>query len=186
VTLVGILAADMSLHVSDYHAAERTFQLLTQAAGRAGRGSQPGQVIIQSYDPDHFAVQTARMQDYDAFYEQEKMYREMLHYPPVWNMLVILCSSPDEQALAAATDALYREISGIVNGTSERTLMQLVGPADASISKINDIYRKVIYLKTGDYDKLIAVKDAVETLAVSGAIYKNINIQFDFNPMSGF
>jgi primosomal protein N' (replication factor Y) len=186
VTLVGILAADMSLHVSDYHAAERTFQLLTQAAGRAGRGSQPGQVIIQSYDPDHFAVQTARMQDYDAFYEQEKMYREMLHYPPVWNMLVILCSSPDEQALAAATDALYREISCIVSGTSGRTLMQLVGPADASISKINDIYRKVIYLKTGDYDKLIAVKDAVEKLAVSGAIYKNINIQFDFNPMSGF
>jgi primosomal protein N' len=125
---------------------------------------------------------------------------------------VILCSSPDEQALAVGCDALYREISGmtgdadthghalesapgqedsaqlsgILNGTSGRTLMQLVGPADASISKINDIYRKVIYLKTGDYDKLIAVKDAVEKLATSGAIYKNINIQFDFNPMSGF
>jgi primosomal protein N' (replication factor Y) len=181
VTLVGILAADMSLHVSDYHAAERTFQLLTQAAGRAGRGSQPGQVVIQSYDPDHYAVQTARQQDYEAFYEQEKMYREMLHYPPVWNMLVILCSSPDEQALGMAAEALYRQISGWIGAA-----VQLIGPADASVSKINDIYRKVIYLKTSDYDKLVAVKDGVERLAAAEPVYKNINIQFDFNPMSGF
>jgi primosomal protein N' (replication factor Y) len=211
VTLVGILAADMSLHVSDYHASERTFQLLTQAAGRAGRGSRPGQVVIQTYDPDHFAIQTARRQDYEAFYEQEKLYREMLHYPPVWNMLVILCSSPDEQALAAAAEALGRTLSGLTGqpkaidafgcthakgaaasepgfcgGMGQDAPVQMIGPADAAVSKINDIYRKVIYLKTSDYDKLIAVKDEVERLAASDAAYKNITIQFDFNPMSGF
>jgi primosomal protein N' (replication factor Y) len=209
VTLVGILAADMSLHVSDYHASERTFQLLTQAAGRAGRGNRPGQVVIQTYDPDHFAIQTARQQDYEAFYEQEKMYREMLHYPPVWNMLVILCSSPDEQELAVSAETLGHTLAGLTGlpkGTDafaradglavsapgscgsrgQEALVQMIGPADASVSKINDIYRKVIYLKTSDYDKLIAVKDEVEHLAASDAAYKNITIQFDFNPMSGF
>jgi primosomal protein N' (replication factor Y) len=182
VTLVGILAADMSLHVSDYHAAERTFQLLTQAAGRAGRGSRPGQVIIQSYDPDHYAVQTAARQDYEAFYEQETAYRSLLHYPPVWNLLVILCTSPEEQGLAEAVEFLYRRIEGMTGGSG----VQLIGPADASVSKINDIYRKVIYLKTDNYDKLVAVKDAVERLAAAEAVCKGIGIQFDFNPMSGF
>ena len=67
VTLVGVLAADMSLHVPNFHASERTFQLLTQAVGRAGRGKEPGQAVIQTYDPDHFAIQTAKEQDYDAF-----------------------------------------------------------------------------------------------------------------------
>jgi primosomal protein N' (replication factor Y) len=182
VTLVGILAADMSLHVSDYHAAERTFALLTQAAGRAGRGETPGEVVIQTYAPEHYAVQAAGRQDYDAFYEQEIQYRELMHYPPVWNLLVILCTSPDEQALTGASEKLYRQIFDMTNGS----FLQLIGPADASIAKMNDIYRKVIYLKTDDYDTLIAVKDAVERLAAGEAAYKSINIQFDFNPMSGF
>ena len=182
VTLVGILAADMSLHVSDFHAAERTFQLLTQAAGRAGRGDSPGHVIIQTYDPEHFAIQTAKNQDYEAFYEQEKTYREMMYYPPIWNMLVIWCSSMDEQLLEQAVSHLHQEVV-IAKGTK---LAQIVGPADATISKVNDIYRKVIYIKTSEYDTLIAMKDAIETMAASDAICKNINIQFDFNPMSGF
>jgi primosomal protein N' (replication factor Y) len=188
VTLVGILAADMSLHVSDYHAAERTFQLLTQAAGRAGRGRWPGQVIIQSYDPDHFAIRTAGAQDYASFYEQEIMYREMLHYPPVWNMLVLLCTAPEEQELSAAVEELARRVTALCQSpdTASGAPVQMIGPADASISKMNDIYRKVIYLKTSDYDKLIAVKDAVEQFFASDIVFKNITIQFDFNPMSGF
>lgn len=183
VTLVGILAADMSLHVSDYHAAERTFQLLTQAAGRAGRGDCPGQVVIQTYDPEHFSIRTASAQDYELFYEQEITYREMMHYPPVWNMLVILLASPDEQALAAAAQAVYGNMQQMLGRTFA---VQLIGPADASISKINDIYRKVIYLKTDNYDKLIELKDATEQFAQTQPVCKDINIQFDFNPMSGF
>ena len=76
-TLVGILAADMSLHASDYRAAERTFQLLTQAAGRAGRGDIPGRVVIQTYDPEHYSIQAAVRQDYESFYEQEILYRSI-------------------------------------------------------------------------------------------------------------
>ena len=183
VTLVGILAADMSLHVSDYHAQERTFQLLTQAAGRAGRGDCPGQVVIQTYDPEHFAIRTASAQDYELFYEQEITFRELMHYPPVWNMLVILLASPDEQALAAAAQAVYDNMQQMLGRTF---MVQLIGPADASISKINDIYRKVIYLKTGNYDKLIELKDATEQFTQMQPVCKDINIQFDFNPMSGF
>lgn len=183
VTLVGILAADMSLHVSDYHAQERTFQLLTQAAGRAGRGDCPGQVVIQTYDPEHFAIRTASAQDYELFYEQEITFRELMHYPPVWNMLVILLASPDEQALAAAAQAVYDNMQQMLGRTF---MVQLIGPADASISKINDIYRKVIYLKTGNYDKLIELKDATEQFTQLQPVCKDINIQFDFNPMSGF
>ena len=183
VTLVGILAADMSLHVSDYHAQERTFQLLTQAAGRAGRGDCPGQVVIQTYDPEHFAIRTASAQDYELFYEQEITFRELMHYPPVWNMLVILLASPDEQALAAAAQAVYDNMQQMLGRTF---VVQLIGPADASISKINDIYRKVIYLKTGNYDKLIELKDATEQFTQMQPVCKDINIQFDFNPMSGF
>ena len=93
VTLVGVLAADLSLYVSDYHAAERTFQLLTQAAGRAGRGEKPGEVIIQTYNPEHYSVICAKNQDYNQFYEEEIFYRQAMRYPPVWHMLVVLCAS---------------------------------------------------------------------------------------------
>ena len=84
VTLVGILAADLSLHISDYRAPERTFQLLTQAAGRAGRGCRQGEVVIQTYQPEHYSIVTAAAQDYKAFFQQEIFFREMLHYPPKW------------------------------------------------------------------------------------------------------
>ncbi len=83
VTLVGVLAADISLYASDYRAAERTFQLLTQAAGRAGRGEQAGEAVIQTYMPEHYSIQAAVKQDYEAFYRQEIAYRNLMGYPPV-------------------------------------------------------------------------------------------------------
>ena len=82
VTLVGVLAADLSLHANDYRAGERTFQLLTQAAGRAGRGDKPGEVVIQTYSPEHYSIQTAAKQDYHAFYKEEISYRSLMRYPP--------------------------------------------------------------------------------------------------------
>lgn len=88
-TLVGILAADLSLHANDYRAGERTFQLLTQAAGRAGRGDKGGEVVIQTYSPEHYSIVAAAKQDYKEFYQQEIGYRSLMKYPPVWQMLVI-------------------------------------------------------------------------------------------------
>lgn len=182
VTLVGILAADMSLHVGDYHAAERTFQLLTQAAGRAGRGECAGEVVIQTYSPGHYALLTAKDQDYEAFYEQEIAYRQMLSYPPVWNLLVVMCTSGKQELLEAGTARLKQYIDGL--GGMEK--VQVIGPADAAVSKINDVYRKVIYLKSADYNRLIGIKDEIEKGFSNPENAKEINIQFDFNPMSGF
>ena len=192
VTLVGVLAADMSLHVNDFHAAERTFALLTQAAGRAGRGKLPGNVVIQTYDPDHYAIRTAKEQDYEAFYDKEIEYRRLMHYPPVWNMLLVHVTSPDESECGSMAQQVYDIASQMISHTDEnqsqddRHLIQLIGPADATIAKVNDIYRKVIYMKTSDYAALISIKDGIEQAVKADTAMKNANISFDFNPMSGF
>lgn len=192
VTLVGVLAADMSLHVNDFHAAERTFALLTQAAGRAGRGKLPGNVVIQTYDTDHYAIRTAKEQDYEAFYDKEIEYRRFMHYPPVWNMLLVHVTSPDESECASMSQQVYDIASQMISHVDEnqspddRHQIQLIGPADATIAKVNDIYRKVIYMKTSDYAALISIKDGIEQAVKADTAMKNANISFDFNPMSGF
>ena len=188
VTLVGVLAADMSLHVSDFHAAERTFQLLTQAAGRAGRGTEPGDVIIQTYTPEHYAVLTAKEQDYEQFYEQEIVYRQLGFYPPVWNLLLVMCTSENEKQLAFASEKIAKRLQGHVNSDIEfeRKPIQIVGPADATIARVNDVYRKVIYIKTKDYQNLVLLKDRLEYYMKDNRDFQNVSVQFDFNPMSGF
>ncbi len=188
VTLVGVLAADMSLHVSDFHAAERTFQLLTQAAGRAGRGEYPGDVIIQTYNPQHYAVLTAKEQSYEDFYEQEITYRSLMTYPPIWNMLVIMCTSQQEQQLEYVTKKLKKRLEHHIDTepSLEGERIQLIGPADATIAKVNDIYRKVIYMKTKEYQTLVLLKERMEYYVKDNKDFQNVSVQFDFNPMSGF
>jgi len=188
VTLVGVLAADMSLHISDFHAAERTFQLLTQAAGRAGRGDEPGDVIIQTYNPEHYAVLTAKEQDYESFYEQEIMYRQLGFYPPVWNLLLVMCTSENELQLQIVSEKLVKRLQGHIEGEDifARKLIQVVGPADATIARVNDVYRKVIYIKTKDYQDLVRCKDRLEYYMKDNRDFQNVSVQFDFNPMSGF
>lgn len=185
VTLVGVLAADLSLHVADYHAPERTFQLLTQAAGRAGRGEEPGEVVIQTYDPGHYSIVTACKQDYEAFYKQEIEYRKMLLYPPVWNMLVILCASPEEEHAGTGAKKLAEQIDGWIAGEKAEKVY-LIGPADAAIAKVNDIYKKVIYLKTKKYSTLVQLKDMLEQFTRDNRDFKDVMIQFDFNPVNSF
>ena len=179
VTLVGVLAADLSLSVSDYHAPERTFQLLTQAAGRAGRGREPGEVVIQTYQPDHYSIQTAKEQNYEAFYEQEILYREMMLYPPVWNMLVVLCASKWEQTA-------YDCASKLAEQTGWERQVQVIGPADAAVAKVNDIYKKVLYLKAKDYEKLVEIKNRLEHFMRDNRAFSDTIVQFDFNPVNGF
>ena len=184
VTLVGVLAADMSLHVADYHAAERTFQLLTQAVGRAGRGQLPGQAVIQTYDPEHFAIQTAKAQDYESFYQHEIAYRKMMHYPPIWNMLLVHCMGKNEQITQQTAQLMADKLQSAIKRSNRPVL--LVGPADATIAKVNDIYRKVLYMKAADYQTLVALKDALEQFGKKTNAFSNVTIQFDFNPSSGF
>lgn len=180
VTLSGVLAADLSLYAGDYRAAERTFQLLTQAAGRAGRGSRAGEVVIQTYQPDHYSIQCAADQDYRRFFEQEIAFRTIMRYPPVWSMLVVHVSSYSEEETAALAENLRKQI-GTVRGR-----VQVIGPADPSVSKINDIYRKIIYIKHADYRELVEIKDRLENFLQNDKNAGNINVQFDFNPMNGF
>lgn len=188
VTLVGILAADMSLNVSDYRASERTFQLVTQAAGRAGRGEEPGAVVIQTYQPDHFSIRAAKAQDYRAFYEEEILYRKLMHYPPAWNMLHIVTASEKQEDAAACMEQIASWIRGELqkagtNGTWKK--FQVVGPSDAPIAKINDIYRKVLYMKHPDRQILVKVKDFLEKKLRDLTDWKKVIVQFDFNPMNG-
>lgn len=182
VTLVGILAADMSLNVNDYRATERTFQLITQAAGRAGRSTMPGEVIIQTYSPDNYSIIAASKQDYNAFYNEEIDYREMLSYPPVSHMLAILIESTEEKL---ATGFAFDLAGRLKNDIIEKALIRdirIVGPAEATVSKISDVYRRVIYIKSADYKRLTDIKDNIESIELD----KKIRVTFDFDPMSGY
>lgn len=179
VTLVGVLAADLSLHSSDYRAAERTFQLLTQAAGRAGRGTRPGEVIIQTYQPDHYVIRTAQAQDYEQFYEQELAYRELMCYPPVWNLLLVAVTSPSQTQADACSHAIGEWLQ------AQDIKIQVIGPAEAAVARVNDIYRRVIYIKSEDYEALICAKEGIELLLAENT-WRQTSVQFDFNPMNGF
>lgn len=181
VTLVGVLAADMSLYIHDYHSAERTFQLLTQAAGRAGRGREPGEVVIQTYTPEHYSIEAAKEQDYQMFYEQEIRYRDLLNYPPVWNLLVILISSREEESGIKAAEQVEKNIAQMQMKT-----VAVIGPTSPAVAKINDIYRRVLYLKSGNYDTLVEIKDRLEQYLEKEPFESGIGIQFDFNPVHGF
>ena len=136
VTLVGVLAADLSLYTPDYRAAERTFQLLTQAAGRAGRDARHGDVIIQTYNPEHYSIVTAAEQDYETFYHQEMAYRRLMKYPPVNVLFTVQMASKSEAALVEAADRLAAHITP----QADEEKVQMIGPVDASVYKINDIY----------------------------------------------
>ncbi len=181
VTLVGILAADMSLHTGDYRASERTFQLLTQAAGRAGRGSLAGEVVIQTYQPDHYAVVHAAAQDYEGFYEEEIAYRDLMMYPPAANMLAVLILSDDEMTGVSHS----MELADLVKKHFEGRRVQVIGPASAAIGKIQDIYRNIFYIKHRDYAVLVEAKDAMETY-IARKEWNMDTVQFDFNPMNGY
>lgn len=188
VTLVGVLAADLSLSAGDYRAAERTFQLLTQAVGRAGRGKEAGEAVIQTYRPEHYGVIHAANQDYEGFYEEEIAYRRICSYPPISHMLAILLSSSDKAGLenAAVNMAkLLRETVLKEKGASAP--VSVIGPADASIGKINDSYRKMLYIRHSDYENLIKVKDLAEkAFEEEKEIYGVCSIYFDFDPMNGY
>ncbi len=181
VTLVGILAADMSLHANDFRAGERTFQLLTQAAGRAGRGVLAGEVVIQTYQPEHYTIVHAAAQDYEGFFDEEISYRELMSYPPSAHMMAVLVTAADE--LTGAEHV--RELADCARGRFAQEKPAVIGPSSASVGKINDVYRFVFYVKHRDYAVLVAVKDVLEQL-VNGKQWNSDSVQFDFNPMRSY
>lgn len=180
VTLIGMIAADLSLHAQDYRASERTFQLLTQAAGRAGRKKENGMAVIQTYNPDNFSIQAAANQDYEQFYEKEILYRTLMEYPPVVEMMAVLVTSHSLQECDNMCAKLLRFMEGYPESFA------VIGPADAGISKIKDVYRKVIYLKHPQKEKIIALKNYLEKRLETVHSTKNTEVFFDWNPISGY
>ena len=176
VTLVGVLAADMSLYAGDYRAAERTFELLTQAAGRAGRGKRAGEVVIQTYTPQHYSIAAAAAQNYEQFYEEEIAFRLIMDYPPVCNMLMVTLSSKNEEQLLAACTFLKEVIP-----EWKKEQVRITGPVAAGVYKRNDYYNQVVYLKATAYEKLTACKDRLEMLCRENTLFRSIGLQFDFN-----
>ena len=174
VSLVGILAADMSLYAPDYRAAERTFQLLTQAAGRAGRASRPGEVVIQTYDPDHYSILCAAAQDYRAFYEKEIEYRLLAGYPPAGALTGIHISGEDPALLETACGYLQRYAKRV----SQPLKVAVLGPVDEPIAKIQDVYRKVMYLKAPDAGAVRKAREKLQQYIDVNEGFRTLTIQY--------
>lgn len=141
VTLVGVVAADTALHLPDYRSAERTFQLLVQAGGRSGRGDMPGRVVVQTYNPDHYAVQHAFHHDYDAFYRDEVRFREETHYPPYAELWLMGAEGPDEGSVKERTLAAALDLRNMWPDA------EVLGPAPAPLARVRGQYRYHLLVK---------------------------------------
>ena len=180
VTLVGVLAADLSMNIPDYKAYERTFQLLNQVSGRAGRGEKLGEVCIQTYDPDSYVIRHSRNNDYKSFYDEEIKIRKTLNYPPFTDILNVLFQSKDVKFYDEVIIYLYQKLNNEFS-----SMYQILGPSSCMISKINDYYRWQIIIK-GKYDFEVYNK-------IKEMIYENLQnfkfeykVSFDVNPYSIF
>lgn len=188
VTVVGAILADLGLFDSDYESSERTFDLLTQAAGRAGRADKKGYTVIQTYQPEHYAIMTAAEQNYEGFYQYETAYRRILRYPPFYRLTEVMVTSGDEDAalraaeeLASELKKLYMERSdetdkGKISSSFKKSVVDIIGPAEAVIYKIDDVYRRVIYIKTDDE---VLVGEISNYLISKLGSYENVGIQVD-------
>ena len=146
VTTVGIISADAGLNLPDFRAAERTFMLITQTAGRAGRGQKPGKVIVQSYNPNHYAVLTALHQDYDAFFTEEIKRRKALFYPPFCRLVKLIFQNKDETVCREKAKALAEKF----RAETDRERHKIIGPFEPAIKKFRDVYRAALLIKTAD------------------------------------
>jgi primosomal protein N' (replication factor Y) len=146
VTLVGVISADVGLGLADFRAAERTFQLLTQVAGRAGRGADAGEAIVQTLYPDHYSIRHACRQDYDAFFAEELRYREAMRYPPITALVNIIVRAPDARRAMSDANTLAQPLRTVADASRFRVL----GPAPAPVAKLRGEYRAQIFLKGGN------------------------------------
>jgi len=153
VTLVGVLAADLSLYVDNYHAAERTFSLLTQVVGRAGRGSKDGRAVIQTYTPDNEVITSAAAQDYNSFYAEEIRIRRARQYPPFADIFTLTVSGPEEGAVLRAAARLRESMrAGLRYPTAANLSVEIIGPAPAPVVKLNNRYRyRVFWVGKNDH-----------------------------------
>ncbi len=180
VTVVGVLAADLSLNMPDYKAGERTYQLLTQVAGRAGRGKKKGKVIVQSYLPGNYAIIHSKNYDYEGFYREEIALREMMKYPPFVKIMVLNLSSKNETMLIKNIQNIGINLK---NKLKFENNIEILGPCPCMISKIKEMYRWQIIIK-GDISSDLANFIKNFTYNELGECYNDIRISIDINPNS--
>ncbi|SFB26751.1 primosomal protein N' [Clostridium frigidicarnis] len=179
VTLVGVLAADLSLNLPDYRSPERTYQLLTQVSGRAGRGNKEGTVIIQTYSPDNYSLNYSIKNDYDGFFNKELEVRKAMEYPPFTKIMVINMSSKNEKILIGNIGKVSINLKKML----ENTNIDILGPSPCIISKIKEMYRWQILIK-GDFSLELANKVRVLVYNITKELAKHIRISIDINPNS--
>jgi primosomal protein N' (replication factor Y) len=183
VTLVGVVSADAGLSFPDFRSAERTFQLLTQVSGRAGRGAAPGRVILQSFYPNHYALQFARRQDYAGFYRHEIEFRRMLGYPPFRSLVQILVRAAAAEKARRLAQQVADELKSGIDRAGDRKRLQVLGPATAPLEKLRGQYRFQVLLKgMPGHDPTGILHDAFARLAQRKAPMKSIHV--DVDPMS--
>ena len=174
VTLVGSLCADLSLNAADFRCAERTYQLLVQACGRAGRGEKPGKAVLQTYHPDHYSIRAAACQDYDSFYEQEIRFRDLMEYPPGGYMTGIFGQAENEELLTKGMFFIRQYIERICG----EHVPNLTGPAPASVGKVRDVYRQVLYMRHENRDYLIRIRERLERYIEINPGFREIRVQY--------
>jgi primosomal protein N' (replication factor Y) len=178
VTLVGIIYADLSLHMPDFRAGERTFQLLTQVAGRAGRGDVEGEVYVQAFTPFHPSIQFARRHDFAGFYEQEIEFREQLKYPPITRIALLTLKGRNEEKVKLSAEYVRRELD---KNLGEIKDLQLLGPAPAPLAKAETFFRYQIMLRTKQMSKLSQLL-AVQT--VDFTLPDDVSLATDIDPVN--
>ncbi len=180
VRLVGVVAADVGLHLPDFRAAERTFQLLTQVAGRAGRDALPGRVIIQSFDPCHYAIQPVIDHDYERFYAEELGHRSVLGYPPFGRLVRTLISGPDDDATFAAANAMTREVRAALGARAAD--LEFLGPAPAPLKRLRRRFRYQLLIKGPAGPSLRLASE--ELVAATTHLVAPIQASVDVDPVS--
>lgn len=180
VTLVGVILADISLSIPDFRAAERTFNILTQVAGRSGRGEKPGKVIIQTWNPEHYAIKYACQQDYDSFAEEELQYRKRLNYPPFYRLGRFIFTAKDEKRLRSELNRYHTSLEKL-NETYGSPPLYILGPGPAPIVKLNNLYRYHLICKAIDAETLSkAITDIDKILK----LHSSISVVIDIDPIS--
>lgn len=182
VTLVGALAADSLLGIDDFRASERTFQLLTQVAGRAGRGELPGRVIIQTYNTDDYSIISACSHDYDTFFRQETEIRKRLNYPPFTNIACLFISSPNDRLAYESAKSTYDTIVQSIAHEQENGL--LPGPVRAPLARLRNRYRWRIIIKCNSIDKLTDILTIAEAEFRMKKGKSDVELSMDINPSS--
>ena len=184
VTLVGVIDADLSLYVDSYRAAERTFSLLTQVVGRAGRGDKPGRAVIQTWTPENDIIELAARQDYDAFYEGEREMRRMLRFPPFTDLFRLTVSGLEEDRVLQACALLRRSLEPwSVDRSSRGEPAELLGPAPAGVVKVNDRYRYHLLVRGKNDRETRRVLAQLIRTAQQDRANRGLSMLVDVNPM---